>query len=221
MKPAIRLAWIATLAVGLHVAGPLQAAVVTVDDFRRMDGAVFVEVGGSPTGAAEAGVTITGNPPSVGNLGLGASAVSPTGADPGDGYGWAAGSIVRHRFGDVPVVLDFDTAVAGFGVTFMHFWSPTFPPFNEPGILEVFDGPGGTGLQIGRIESNGGALEHLDFVAIWSDAVNIRSAVISVGSGSFAVDGYGFTGQTVPVPSPLLLLSPALLALAVSKRQRQ
>lgn len=219
MNQGKRLASIGLVALASQMAGSAQACIVHVDDFTRMQSAIFIDLGGSPTGAVGAGVSIAGNPPMVGWLGLGSSA-GPTAADPGDGNGWAAGSIVAHRFGDVPVVLDFEVAIAGFGVTFMHFFHPAFQPFDQPGVLEVFDGPGGSGQRIGTVQSSGGGLEHLDFVGIWSDAINIRSAVISVGSGSFAVDGYGLTRQAVPVPSALLLMGPAFLALAASRRPR-
>lgn len=219
MNQGKRLALIGLVALASQLAGPAQACIVHVDDFTRMQGAIFIDLGGSPTGAVGAGVSITGNPPMVGWLGLGSSA-GPTAADPGDGHGWAAGSIVAHRFGDVPVVLDFDIAIAGFGVTFMHFLLPVFQPFDQPGVLEVFDGPAGSGQRIGVVRSSGGGFEHLDFVGIWSGTANIRSAVISVSSGSFAVDGYGVTRQVVSVPSALLLLGPAFLALAASRRTR-
>ena len=130
MNNALRLVCIGLAVFASQILGAAQACIVSVDDFSRMDGAVFLDLAGSPTGAIGGGVTVTGSPPMVGWLGLGASA-NPSGADPGDGHGWAAGSIVRHRFGDVPVVLDFDIPIAGFGVTFMHFYSPTFQPFND------------------------------------------------------------------------------------------
>ena len=83
MNNALRLVCIGLAVFASQILGAAQACIVSVDDFSRMDGAVFLDLAGSPTGAIGGGVTVTGSPPMVGWLGLGASA-NPSGADPGD-----------------------------------------------------------------------------------------------------------------------------------------
>ena len=218
----------AVLAIGL--AGPAQALLI-IDDFTQMDDATFIDVGliylddGTPavsgaTSASGAGVTITGTPPHVGKIGLGASA-NPSASDPGDGLGWAAGSIVELNLGDIPVVLDFDVALAGFGVSFLHFFNPKFEPFDAPATLEVYDMPAGAGNLVGSVKSSGGASDRVDFVGIWNETPTIRSAILSVDTGSFGVDGYGVTQTAhVPEPSILMLLVPGLIGLILMQWRR-
>lgn len=219
----------AVLVIGL--VGPAHAFLI-IDDFTVMEDATFIDVGliinsqGIPavsgaTSASGGGVTITGTPPSVGELGLGASA-NPSASDPGDGLGWAAGSIVRPSFGDIPVVLDFDLALAGFGVSFLHFFNPEFEPFDAPATLEVYDMPAGAGNLIGRVSSSGGTSERVDFVGIWNDEPTIRSAVLSVDTGSFGVDGYAVTHTTqVPEPSMFTLMGIGLAGICWARCRKR
>ncbi|MEJ2330954.1 MAG: PEP-CTERM sorting domain-containing protein [Gammaproteobacteria bacterium] len=189
-----------------------MAGPIIVDDYTLITGATFIDIGlTGTTGASGGGVVITGTPPSVGVLGLGASA-NPSPSDPGDGNGWAASS---------SVVLDFDIAIAGFGVSFLHFLDPIFDPFNSSGILEVFDMSGGTGNLIGSVSSSGGVTDLVDFVGIWSDSATIRSAVLSVPTGSFAVDGYAVTHTQISVPEPttLVLFALGLVGVATTRRR--
>jgi hypothetical protein len=201
------------LAFGLFKSAP--ASTVSVDDFTQLTDSTFIDVGrvylnGIPaisgaTSASGGGVNIVGHPPSVGQLGLGVLA-GPSASDPGDGEGWAAGSITRNSFGDGPVVLDFDIPIAGFGASFLHFLNPNFEPFSAPALLEVFDMPTGNGNLLGSVISSGGTVAQRDFVGIWTNTRIIRSAVLSVTTGSFAVDGYAVTQTPLPEPSAFVLL---------------
>jgi hypothetical protein len=200
------------------------ASSVSVGDFTQLADASFIDVGrvyvnGTPaisgaTSASGGGVNITGHPSNVGKLGIGELSGSSA-SDPGDGEGWAAGSITRPSFGDDPVILDFDIPIAGFGASFLHFSNPVFEPYSAPALIEVFDLPAGNGNLLGSVTSSGGTIAQRDFVGIWANSRIIRSAVLSVSTGSFGVDGYAVTLTPLPEPSALVILVCGLSCLSL------
>ncbi len=142
--------------------------------------------------------------------------------DPGSGDGFFTDTVGVGR-AISSITLDFSSPLAAFGVTFEHF--PPNRGAGDPALLEVFDGPQGSGNLLGEVTSSGwlgGDGGTPDFVGVWSNAVNIRSAVLT-GTGpthGFAVDGYGvsFTPAppsfaSIPEPATLTLLSTGFIGL--------
>lgn len=160
---------------------------VTVDDFTTILGGEFVDLPQDfGTSASTALVTITGDPATV--LGSIGPTVSTVPSDPGDGLGWSHPQTFD-------LILNMSQPVAAFGISFIHagFFSAT-----DPVRLDVYDGLDGTGSLVGTVWSSG-LPPRVDFVGIWSDLPNIRSAVIPYIGHQTSADGYGVS--LTPRPS--------------------
>jgi hypothetical protein len=183
--------------------GNVQASAVGVTHFTAIENAVFVDV---PSGnvlppIVSGGLIITHTP----NFVVGGFASFAIGGpdDPSTGDGYSS-----MKFGAVPVefvTLNFSIPLAAFGVTFQHIGGSA-----DPALLSAFDGPNGTGNLIGSIQTTGwlGGGSHPDFVAVWSDAINVRSAVLTGTGPSYRilVDAYGYSLTPVPEPSSFALM---------------
>lgn len=203
----------------------VHADPIVITDFRQITGAVFVDLPASnslPPLPVDS-VIITPDQSLVVGSFAGFAAGDPANPGSGDGY------ISCNCFG-VPltsVTLNFSSPVAAFGVTFTLFDPSRGFGNNFPALLQVFDGPNGTGNLLGSVMTVGwlgGINGNADFVAIWSDSLNIRSAVltgIDPNTRGFFVDGYGLSQTPVPEPITLVLLSTGLAAIGVATRKRR
>jgi len=186
-----------------------------VDDFTTITNGVFFDISRTPnTGATFGGVTITGNPANTGVSFAGAGG-TPTPADPGDNAGWIGSS--------PSFILSFDSPVAAFGVSFnmRSFFTPT--------TLEAFSGLNGTGTSLGMVSPIipiGSDI--IDFVGLWSDALDIQSVVLSSVNGTIQADGYGLSltpnstnpnPNPVPEPSTMILLGTGLAGIIAWRRK--
>ncbi len=204
------------------------AALTTTSSFTAISEAVFVN--GSGYGLLQpytsGPLTIT---PSF-NFGSGTfSGYTPPGVpgEPGDGNGFVASLRAPSPHGDL--TLNFSTAVAAFGATFIHLDATTLRRWglHLPGTIRAYDGPDGSGNLLGSVNSAGWFASALgynfDFVAVMSDSQNIQSVVIggSVEPKGFGLDGYAYSLTPVPEPmaASLLLLGLGLRALTCAKRQ--
>ena len=220
LKLAFSLFFLLALSTTVH------ADSVLITDFTQISGATFLDF--PPTivlnPISVGGVLITPNHPMVAGAFV---AFHPGGpADPGSGDGYISCNCVTVATSSI--VLNFSSPVAAFGVTFQHiFLSPNFGfAIHVPAVLQVFDGPNGSGNLLGSITSVGwlGAFDgNPDFVAIWSDSLNIRSAVLTgthPETRAFAVDGYAVSQTPVPEPATLLLLTMGLAGVGAAIRKR-
>jgi hypothetical protein len=213
------------LAAGAVAADAVPPATTTTR-FTTIRDAVFIDLGGtSELGPLVSGpVTIT--PDVVYASGSFVDLPAGTPDDPGEGDGffnsteasWAVGSMT----------LDFDTPVAAFGATFMHFptWFLGELGMSQPAVLQAFDGQNGSGDLVGSVTSSGwvgGISGDLDFVGIWSSALNIRSVVLSGAAApkGYAVDGYALSLTPVPEPRSIALLAFGSLVLLTHCRERR
>ena len=119
-----------------------------------------------------------------------------------------------------PMVIDFSNPIAGFGVNFWHTSNPA--DLSGQAVLALYDGANATGNLLGLALDDGlagtGSSSGFDFVGIWSDEVNIRSAVVA-GAGTsqgYAVDAiqFSFTTYRVPEPSTMALFVLGLAGMA-------
>ena len=193
MRRAIGTISMALLTVA--TVAPVWGAAIPVDDFTVIAGAEFFDIPQTfDTSATIGSIGITGTPPTVlGKIQVGASGSA---SDPGSGDGWSNPQVI-------PVVLDLSVPTSAFGVSFIQ--AGLFGG-NLPARLDVFDQPGGVGNLVGTITSSGlppGPL--IDFVGIWSDETNIRSAVVPYLDHATSVDGY--VVSTTPLPEPGSLLA--------------
>jgi|SRR5581483_1805842 len=205
-----------------------SGATVTTTSFTSISNAVFTDVGsGAFTPITAGSVTITANRsgPTGGFLNWGwLTPRSPD--DPGDGTGFWNATNYPAAVG--PLTLNFSTTVAAFGVTFFLFPESAVPNagLTSPALLKVYDGLNGTGNLLGSITTVGwlGTADgNADFVAVWSDSRNIRSAVLSGAFGQgYAVDGYGLslTPAVIPEPGILSLAALGVLGLLLAGRKR-
>ena len=151
--------------------------------------------------------------------------------DPGDGSGYG------YYY---PLIVNFSAPLAAFGASFFHMFPQNWDVnFTDPATLTVFDGPNGTGNSLGSISSSGyqGTCTQscspdstTDFVGIWSDELNIRSAVLN-GTGvfqdeilygqGFAVDEYAISFTPVPISPTTWLFGSGLLGLIGIARRKK
>jgi hypothetical protein len=202
------------------------AAVVSTSDFTQITGGAFINLPGDAllTPITWGNLTIT---PSLTYMSGSFSNFPPPGraSDPSDGEGFLA-SLVTSGWKAGPVTLNFSMPVAAFGATFVHFppthlsgWGLEFPA-----SVRAYDGVDGTGNLLGEVGSAGWTGEGnatMDFVALWSSNLNIRSVVLGRFSDpeSYAVDGYGI--GLVPVPEPSAGLLFVVWGVAMGRRWRQ
>jgi hypothetical protein len=172
-----------------------QATITTTTQFTTIASGVFIDLPASSflTPVTAGTVTITASNDADGSF---FNFTPGTPDAPGSGDGFL--DFNHDAFNVSPLVLNFSTPVAAFGVSFMQM-SPTIEGgnFSSPAVLKVYDGANGTGNLLGSVTSSGfvpttNPNGHQSFVAIESSVANIRSAVL-VGTGpnlGFAVDGY-------------------------------
>jgi hypothetical protein len=174
----------------------VKAGAREVTNFTEIDGASFIDLPGSDSLApiTFGSVLITADQP----LATGSFASFATGGsdDPADGSGYFATTTGIGARLISSITLDFSLPLAAFGVTFHHFPPERNTGNDFPALLQVFDGPSGSGNLLGSISSSGLLTSdpggNPDFVAVWTDTLNIRSAILT-GTGpsrGFAVDGY-------------------------------
>jgi hypothetical protein len=208
--------------------GLLQAAVMEVTGFTQVTGATFYN---APANNALTPVTIEGVvvTPQAKRLNESFGGVnSPQfGPDvPGNGAGF--GSDSTGFGGATSLMLDFSKPVAAFGVTFVQSQNTADDPsFTYPVAMQVFAGLDCTGAMLGTIIDSTGSMAHqsgafADFRGLWSDHLDIRSAVISATSqlnAGFQVDGFAIS-LTTPAPEPLtfVLVGTALIGLGIAWR---
>lgn len=171
------------------------AGAIAVTDFTKIANARFIDV---PASASLDPITFDSTVITADQLFVSGAFISfPTGGPsiPGDGGGYHAneGDISRPISS---ITLDFSSPLAAFGVTFVHMPPERGFGNDSPALLQIFDGPNGSGNLVGSITSSGLLTSNPDgapsFVAVWSNAINIQSAVLT-GTGpihGFAVDGY-------------------------------
>lgn len=191
------------------ISAVVKAETFGVGSYLQINDRRFINVGPGDVATYEArpltvdSLTITPGSPAPGaQFGQFVGYPGGTADNPGDGSGIA--------FATQTYIVDFNSPLAAFGVTFHH--SPTDNAMDFPAILRVYDGAGGTGQLLGSMISSGWlglSGGNTDFVGLWSDSLNIRSAVM-VGTSEykgFQVDAYGFSFSPVPEPSTLVILS--------------
>ena len=221
----MRLKLILSLFFLLGLSSTVRADSVLITNFTQISNRTFADLssGNLLTPISLGGVLISPNPSLVsGGFSLFAMG-SP--ADPGSGDGYTV--CICAGISVSSFTLNFSSPLAAFGVTFHHFF-PNQGVGNElPALLQVFDGPNGSGNLLGSIMSVGwlgGANGNADFVAIWSNSVNIRSAVLTgtdPNTRGFAVDGYGVSQTPIPEPATLLLISTGLVGVVAATYKRR
>lgn len=181
------------------------ATIITTSDFLAINGGEF---GGWPSGISD-----RLHPVTIGSVTFSFSNAANTQHSIGSSFSFTVGGgsdpSTRHYFGrpfsgSPETVIDFSEPLSAFGVTF-HM---------DDAELQVFDGPGGTGMLLGSIVGTppgppwGTTNRPVDFVAVISDQQNIRSAKV-VGftdATEYGVSGIGFSlPLTVPEPSTFAL----------------
>ena len=222
MKPVPRVIIVAAAIVGFS--NSAAGTVVATSDFNQLQSGHF---GGYASGIDSRlppltidGVTFTFTPSgSSGQHNGGVSfpfTAASSGSDP------AVQAFFGRPFSGPPeTFIDFSQPLYAFGVTFI-VGGGSFP---EDGLLQVYDGPGGTGNLIGSVVGSpppapwSASNRPVDFVALISDQLNIRSAEV-VGAGDpsvYWVAGLGYA--TVPEPSTIALMFAALYALLAGTRR--
>jgi hypothetical protein len=222
--PPIAMKSLVTNLLWLALAFTLRAGTTTVTSFTEIANARFVNVGTGiypPPAISIDSLRITPLPPEAGALfGDFVGFQAGTTNDPGDGSGAA--------FAFQNYTINFSSPLAAFGSTFYHLQTGADNGMAFPALLSVYDGPNGSGHLIGSVTSSG-YLEpgagNADFVGVWSDSINIRSAVM-VGTSQyrgFQVDGYGLSFTPIPEPSTIALTAIAATAwsLFAARRKRQ
>jgi len=203
-----------------------DAVIPTTTSFTSIPNAVFVNVPGSSTLSPLTSGSVTITPNLVDMSGSYVQFSTPgLASDPADGYGFTASTQAPWSVGDL--TLNFNTPVAAFGVTFLHF-EPTILAgwgMNLPASLQAFDGPNGTGNLLGSVTSSGfvGNLQYnFDFVGLLSTSRNIRSVIIGGASApkGYGVDGYAYSLTAVPEPSAASVLCLGLATLVCAGRGR-
>ena len=205
----------ASLLVAVAFVSEVTAASVAVTSFTQLVGGRFFDVGAPqyPGSLVVDSLTITQYPPSPGAQ-FGGFIVFPrpmgTPDDPGDGAGTA--------FATQNYVIDFRPSLAAFGVSFYH--SSTDNGMAFPAVLTVYDGAHGSGSPIGSVTSSGGN-RRIDFVGVWSDSRDIRSAVLFGTSEykGFQVYGLGISFTPIPEPSMLSLIALGIVGMAFHWRK--
>jgi len=198
------------LAGGIGVTTSAKAATIPVDDFSTITNGVFHDIVGPSVSVAAnvGGVAISTNHFVGGSFT--AFTITPSTSDPGNGQGWV------RSYWQGAIILNFDTSIAAFGASFLHYQHSSALPIATalaPVTIEVFDGLDGTGTSLGTVMSSGATPAEgpiRDFVGIWSDTLNIQSAQLS-SSDNIMADGYGLSltsNSTIiqtsnpPIPNP-------------------
>jgi hypothetical protein len=228
-------AWLLTLTG----AKTLNAGIIT--DFSQITGASFYDAPANNVLASPTIGSVTVTPhstagfisqawPAFGAV-AGVVATQYGSAVPGTGGGFTENVTAAGGGPYTSLTLDFSNPVAAFGATFMHFQNvANDPSWTLPVTIQVFSGLDGTGSLIGTVTDPGGGSfqgpAFVDFRGVWSNSVNISSAIISASSppsGGYAVDGYAIslTPQSTPEPMTMLLTTVGLVGLGIVRRYKK
>ena len=196
---------------------PAQASTLATSDFNALPGGQF----GGWNASIDSGLP----PLTIGAVTFSFTPSGPTGGHqvgsafpftPGGGSDPAGAFVFGPPLSGPPAtIIDFSQPVAAFGVSF----------YIEPGLVEIFNGPGATGALLGSVIGSppaapwSAANRPVDFVAMISNQREMRSARITgfANAAEYEVAGIGYT--LVPEPATwVLALIGALMLAAVRRR---
>lgn len=207
------LCGISALLVVLSITVPAFTAQLT-SDFRDFENPFLLtySIGQAPPNnlTVLGSVKITNSYPNI--VFSGGVYITGTPSDPANVAGWGATSPW------LPLMLNFDTPVKAFGITFDSAGN------SAGSILAAYDGVSGTGKLIGQIESVpiptpwSATNQPIDFVGIIDDEIRIRSVrLIAQGADAIQIRAMALS---IPEPATALMCQMLLLTSILMQRNR-